>query len=67
MPDTQPTAEPGASEENPGLGPSLGYECHDCGEIFAPGSSTADCVEQGHYVGPIQACALPSIAPVSND
>ncbi|MDA1035432.1 MAG: hypothetical protein O3B65_00955 [Chloroflexi bacterium] len=38
-----------------------GWECHDCGEVYAPSASTADCVEQGHYVGPIAACELPLI------
>ncbi len=36
-----------------------GWECHDCGEVYPPGASTADCVDRGHCVGPIDACELP--------
>ena len=44
----------------------LGYECHDCGETFEPGESTAPCTEQGHYVGPITACELPFLRPAKS-
>jgi hypothetical protein len=40
-----------------------GFECHDCGETFKPGESTARCAEQGHYVAPITACELPFLFP----
>ena len=43
-----------------------GSECHDCGETFAPGESTAACTEQGHYVAPIAACELPSALPAKS-
>lgn len=59
MPDNQRTAH----EEDV----DLGYECHDCGEVFAPGASFEACTTDGHYVGKIQACALPITTPVSND
>ena len=41
----------------------LGYECHDCGEVYAPGANTSACVDQGHYVGPLASCALPVAKP----
>ena len=47
------TSKPKADEAE------YGWECHDCGEVYAPGASVADCVEQGHYIGPIAACELP--------
>jgi hypothetical protein len=37
----------------------LGFECHDCGEIYPPGVSTAPCVDERHDVGPFVACDLP--------
>jgi hypothetical protein len=40
----------------------LGYECHDCGEVYPPGGNFEACTKEGHYVGKIQACSLP-IAP----
>ncbi|MDA0797324.1 MAG: hypothetical protein O2826_03735 [Chloroflexi bacterium] len=59
MPDAHSTAH---EEDN-----DLGYECHDCGEVYAPGASFKACTDDGHYVGKIQACALPIAAPASND
>ena len=47
-----------ATEVTPDDAPDLGFECHDCGEVFAPGVSTAPCVGQGHYVGPILDCPV---------
>ncbi|MEE8518406.1 MAG: hypothetical protein V3S98_04715 [Dehalococcoidia bacterium] len=38
---------------------AVAHECHDCGEVFGPGVSTAPCVERGHYVGPVADCELP--------
>ncbi len=38
-----------------------GFQCHDCGEIYAAGASMAPCVDAGHYVGAIPACDLPSV------
>ena len=38
--------------------PAPAYECHDCGELYAAGASTASCVDAGHYVGPIVDCEL---------
>ena len=43
--------------------PQYGWECHDCGEVYAPNASTTDCVEKGHYVGPISMCELPLLEP----
>ena len=43
-----------------------GYECHDCGEVYAPGADTSACVNDGHYVGPLVECALPYARPVAN-
>jgi hypothetical protein len=40
-----------------------GWECHDCGEVYTPNTNTTDCLEQGHYVGPISACELPLLEP----
>ena len=45
----------------------LGHECHDCGEIYAPGANFGACTNAGHYVGKLEACALPLIAPVSEE
>jgi hypothetical protein len=45
----------------------LGYECHDCGEVYAAGASFQACIDDGHYVGKIQACALPFITPANRD
>jgi hypothetical protein len=45
----------------------LGYECHDCGEIYAPGASFNACTNAGHYVGKIETCALPFITPATKE
>ena len=43
-----------------------GYECHDCGETFAPGVTTAACTDKGHYVAPITACEVPFLFPAKD-
>jgi peptide deformylase len=51
--------EEGEEEEGEGTVPvDNGSECHDCGEVFAPGVSTAPCVEQGHYVAATLDCPV---------
>ena len=45
----------------------LGYECHDCGETYPPGAGAAACVEQGHHVGPVVECELPSTTPLISE
>lgn len=60
MPETHNTPEELAELD-------LGYECHDCGEIYAPGASYQACIDDGHYVGKIEACALPFITPAKQD
>ncbi len=54
---------PGTQQEETGLG----YECHDCGEVYTPGENFAACTNDGHYVGPIQACVLPFMTPTTKD
>jgi hypothetical protein len=63
MSGTQPNSQPSSLEEDI----DLGYECHDCGEVYAPGASFEACTNDGHYVGKLQACALPFVTPASND
>jgi hypothetical protein len=43
----------------------LGYECHDCGERYAPGADISPCANDGHYVGPLVECAIPVAKPLS--
>jgi hypothetical protein len=43
----------------------IGYECHDCGEVYPPGRDFRSCTTEGHYVGKIETCSLPSHAPGS--
>jgi len=39
----------------------FGYEGHNYGEVYPPGTDTTPCREQGHYVGAIAARLLPSL------
>lgn len=47
------------TSEAQGENVGYGWECHDCGEVYALGASTIECIKQGHYVAPIAACELP--------
>jgi hypothetical protein len=37
----------------------LEYECHDCGELYAPGVDISRCANASHYVGRLVDCAVP--------
>jgi hypothetical protein len=43
----------------------VGYECHDCGEVYPIGASIEACTKEGHYVGMIKECSLPAALPIS--
>ncbi len=44
--------------EAPGTS-DIALECHDCGELYAPGADASPCAAQGHYLAPLAICDLP--------
>jgi hypothetical protein len=55
------------ASEHMGKQEDLGFECQDCGEVYAPGADMAACVNDGHYGGPLVDSALPFASPVHQD
>ena len=55
------------ASEHVGKQEELGFECHDCSKVYAPGADMSACVNVGHYVGPLIDCALPVGSPVPHD
>ena len=45
----------------------LEYECHDCGEFYAPGVDISPCVSPDHYVGPLVDCAVLIAQPIAKE
>ena len=41
----------------------IALECHDCGELYAPGVDASPCAAQGHYLAPLAICDLPHSTP----
>jgi len=37
------------ASEHVGKQEDLGFECHDCGEVYAPGADMSACINDGHY------------------